>query len=199
MRKFSVKQRSTAIAAIGAVGLVIGLAACNSSNQESAQQNTDSANLENNQPLPNVTYSQQRENLIDIELAEVNDVQTTTFVTHNGDQDPINTCPSIGFGIPDTASLSNPLKPASNTGTWAEDIVGQQEPTGIYQPTTGEGTFTICLAGDGTPYISRVEDIVDTVGGPALWNMTMHSYSLTGAPTALARVAPSAKTPAHAK
>lgn len=200
MRKFSVKQRSTALIGIGAVGLVIGLAACNSNgNQESAQQNQDSTNLENNQPLPNVTYSQQRENLIDIELAEVNDVQTTTFLMHNGDQNPINTCPSIGFGIPDTASLSNPLKPASNSGSWADDVVGQEDPNGIYQPPASEGTFTICLAGDGTPYISRVEDLADTVGGPALWNMTTHSYSLTGAPTALARVAPPTKAPAHAK
>jgi hypothetical protein len=198
--KFTGRTRTIAGTAIVVVGLGIGLAACNSNgNQESAQQNQDSTNLENNQPLPNVTFSQERENMIDIELAEVNDVQTTTFVMHNGDRDPINSGPSIGFGIPDSASLSNPLKPASNSGSWADDVVGQEDPNGIYAPVSSEGTFVIFLAADGTPYIDRVEDTADTVGGPATWNMTTHSYSLTGAPTAIARTAPAAKVPAHAK
>jgi hypothetical protein len=186
-----IKSRKTyAVIGTGAVALAIvgGVAGCNSnSNSESSQQNTDSTNLENNQPLPYVTWSQARENLIDIELAQVNNVQTTTFVTHNGDPDPISSCPSIGFGIPDSASLSNPLKPASNSGSWADDVVGQEDPTGYYAPVSSAGTFTICLAADGTPYISRVEDNVDTVGGPATWDKTTHSYSLTGAPTAIAK------------
>lgn len=198
--KFTARKRATALIAAGTIGVALGLSACNNNgNSESAAQNADSTALETNQPLPHVTWSQERENLLDIELAEVNDVQTTTFVMHNGDQNPINSCPSIGFGIPDSASLSNPLKPASNNGTYAEDVVGQEDPNGIYAPTSSEGTFTICLDATGQPYISRDEDVVDTVGGPAQWNDTTHSYSLTGAPTAIAHTAPAGTKPAKGK
>lgn len=194
--KITARRRAAALIAAGAVALAVGLSACNSNNSENAAQNADSTNLENNQPLPNVTWSQERENLIDIELAEVNDVQTTTFVMHNGDQNPISSCPSIGFGIPDSASLSNPLKPDSNSGSWADDVVGQEDPNGIYAPTSSEGTFVICLDSTGQPYINRVEDVVDTAGGPAQWNDATHSYALTGAPTAIARTAPASAKPA---
>lgn len=194
--KITARKRAAALITAGAVALAVGLSACNSNNSENAAQNADSTNLENNQPLPNVTWSQERENLIDIELAEVNDVQTTTFVMHNGNQNPISSCPSIGFGIPDSASLSNPLKPDSNSGSWADDVVGQEDPNGIYAPTSSEGTFVICLDATGQPYINRVEDDVDTAGGPAQWNDATHSYSLTGAPTAIARTAPASAKPA---
>jgi hypothetical protein len=195
--KLTARKRATALAAAGAAVLAIGLSGCNNNgNSESAAQNADTNALENNQPLPHVTWSQERENLIDIELAEVNDVQTTTFVMHNGDQNPISSCPSIGFGIPDSASLSNPLKPDSNSGTYAGDVVGQEDPNGIYAPTSSEGTFVICLDSAGQPYINRVEDDADTVGGPAQWNDTTHSYSLNGAPTAIAHAAPATAKPA---
>jgi hypothetical protein len=198
--KFTARKRPAALIAAGVAVLAIGLSACNNNgNSESAAQSADSTALETNQPLPHVTWSQERENLIDIELAEVNDVQTTTFVMHNGDQNPINSCPSIGFGIPDSASLSNPLKPDSSSGTYAGDVVGQEDPNGIYAPTSSEGTFVICLDSTGQPYINRVEDDVDTVGGPAQWNDTTHSYSLIGAPTAIAHTAPASAKAATSK
>lgn len=179
----------TAVVVVGVAG---GLAACSHNNPQTAEgkaQATDSQNAENNQPIPNVKWSQERENLIDIELAEVGDVQTTTWITHNGDANPIFSCPSIGFGIPDTASLSNPLQPYQGPDTTdGSDVVGQMDPNLIYQPTTGEGTFIICLTSTGSPYISRFEDNADTVGGPAVWNDTTHAGSLVGAPTASARV-----------
>ena len=188
--KFTARKKLTAVIAAGAIALAVGLSACGGNNSENAAQNADSTALENNQPLPHVTWSQEREGLIDIELAEVNDVQTTTFVMHNGDQNPINSCPSIGFGIPDSASLSNPLKGTGVSGVSGAIAVGQEDPNGIYAPTSSEGTFTICLDATGQPYISRDEDTVDTVGGPAQWNDATHSYSLIGAPTALAHTAP---------
>lgn len=198
--KFTARNRATALIAAGTIGVALGLSACNNNgNSESAAQNADSTALETNQPLPNVTWSQERENLIDIELAEVNDVQTTTFVMHNGDQNPISSCPSIGFGIPDSASLSNPLKGTGVSGVSGAIAVGQEDPNGIYAPTSSEGTFVICLDSTGQPYINRVEDSVDTAGGPAQWNDTTHSYALTGAPTAIARTAPAGAKPAKGK
>ena len=185
---------------IGAVTLVpflaLGLAACNSGSgqsngnqQESQQQQADTNSLESNQPLPHFSVSQERQNMIDIETAQADDVETTTFWMNMGDRDPIGSCPSIGFGIPDTASLSNPEQ-INNFGQYGGGNVttGQMDPTGIYTPTGSMGTFIICLASSGQPYIDRIESTVDTYGGPAVWDYTAHEGKLVGAPTAAASI-----------
>jgi hypothetical protein len=193
--QFTVHISRKVAAVIGFCVLAVALctvAACSHNNAQVAEgkaQATDSANAENNQPIPNVKWSQERENLIQIELAEVGDVQTTSWVTHQGDADPIYSCPSIGFGIPDTAQLSNPLQPYQGPDTTdGSDVVGQMDPNLIYQPTGDQGTFVICLTSTGQPYINRFEDNVDTVGGAGVWNDTTHSGQLVGAPTASATI-----------
>jgi len=183
--------------------LFLGLAACQDSSspppssgnqQEHAQQQADTNALENNQPLPHFNYSQERQNMIDIETAQADDVETTTFWMNMGDSDPIGSCPSIGFGIPDTASLSNPLQTEWNSGGSngsygvASAVTGQMDPTGIYAPTGSMGTYIICLASSGQPYIDRIESTVDTYGGPAVWDYGKHMGKLVGAPTAAANV-----------
>lgn len=185
------RKKVISLAAAGAVGLTIGVAGCtNHSNNgavnEGKQQGADTTNILNNQPLPAIKWSQWRQDLISVEMAESNDTQTTSFVTHMGSPDPIFTCPSIGFPIPVTASLSNPQTPYQgpiNTGP-DDPTVGQMDPNGVYMPPAGEGTWLVCLDATGMPYISYNEDNVDAVGGPATWNYTKHSYDLVGAPTA---------------
>lgn len=185
------------VASVLAVAAVVSVAACSSSStangnsQESQQQQQDTTNLEQSQKLPIVFYSQERANLIDIELAEVNDVRTTTFIKSMSDVDPIFSCPSIGFGIPDSASLSNPQQigwsyNGWNNGTLDSGVVGQMDPNGIYAPTSSAGTWVICLDDQGVAYINRFEDNADTIGAPAEWNYTKHFIVVTGAPTALA-------------
>lgn len=178
-----------------ALGLILAGSACshtvsNGNTAESAQQAQDSTNLENSQPLPIVFASQERANLIDIELAQVNDVRTTTFVKAMGNADPIFSCPSVGFGIPDSASLSNPSQIEQryfpNTNSWDSGVVDQMDPTGIYAPLSSAGTWVICLDDHGTAYINRFEDNADTVGAPAEWNYTKHFIVINGSPTALA-------------
>lgn len=193
------KASKLLVSSVLALSLVGGVAACsttssNGNNIESKQQQQDTLNLERSQPLPAVFYSQERENLIDIELAEVNVVRTTSFVpTMTGDA-LLYSCPSIGFGIPDSASLSNPSQIGWNYNGWGNGrmdsgVIGQMDPNGIYAPTASEGTWIICLSTTGQPYISRFEDRTDTVGGPAEW--VVHPANgqhivMTGAPTALA-------------
>lgn len=182
------------------VGLGLGAVACSSNSSdgnagESKAQHQDTTNLETNQPLPIVYFSQERENLIDIELAEVNDVRTTSFVpTFSGDA-LLYSCPSIGFGIPDSASLSNPAQISSayvngNGGQgWSDGVIGQMDPNGIYAPTSSQGTWLICITVTGQPYINRFESTTDTIGGPAEWHQVPvngQHIIMTGAPTALA-------------
>ena len=185
------RKKVISLAAVGAVGLTIGLSACgghtnNGAVNESKEQGTDTSNILNNQPLPGIKWSQWRQDLISVEEAESNDTQTTSFVMHQGDNDPIFSCPSVGFPIPVTVSLSNPQMPYQgpiNTGP-DDPTVGQMDPNGVYMPPDGQGTWLVCLDATGMPYISYNEDNVDAVGGPATWDYTKHNYTLTGAPTA---------------
>jgi hypothetical protein len=181
------------LAAVPVAFLVVGLAACgghsstSGQKSENAQQSQDTTNLESSQPLPTVYYSQERANLEDIELAEVNDVRTTSFVLGNNGDVLIYSCPSIGFGIPDSASLSNPEQ-VVGLGNYNAVTTGQMDPTGIYAPASSAGTWLICLTASGQPYINRFEPNVSTIGGPASWVQApkngQHIVS-TGAPTAL--------------
>ena len=194
MKKPSKKQLS-ALAAVPVLGLTLGLAACNNNNNgnhaEHVAQQQDTTSLENNQPLPHFNYSQERQNMKDIEAAEAQNVQTTSFFMNFGSPDPVGSCPSIGFGIPDSASLSNPLQ--TQGGGNQDTAIGQMDPTGIYAPVSSAGTFIICLTASGQPYIDRIESSVDTYGGPAAWNYTKHMAQMSGAPTAAAVLLPTSK------
>ena len=198
MRIVKLSSRRTAWTAAAASAMVVALTvtatACNNGNNgnnaEHAAQQQDTTALENNQPLPHFNYSQERQNMKDIEAAEAQNVQTTSFFMNFGDPDPIGSCPSIGFGIPDSASLSNPLQTAGGNNDTA---IGQMDPTGIYAPVSSAGTFIICLTASGSPYIDRIESSVDTYGGPATWNYTKHMAQMSGAPTAAASLVPPSK------
>jgi hypothetical protein len=94
LTKEDVLNLKTGLVAVVLATLAIGLGACSSTSSdgntsESQQQQTDTTNLEQAEKLPIVFYSQERANLIDIELAEVNDVRTTTFIKALGNIDPI--------------------------------------------------------------------------------------------------------------
>ena len=191
--------------AAGAIGSVLigvaALTACSHGSvptgqtKESAQQAQDQTNLENSQPLPIVFYSQERQNLIDIELAEVNDVRTTSFLIGYGHL--LWSGPTIGFGIPDSASLSNPTQiswkyNSWNGGSMDDGVIDQMDPNGIYAPTTSAGTWVIGLDANGVAYINRMEDNVDTLGCPAEWDAKAYAageqpMKCTGAPTAIAQ------------
>lgn len=203
---FKGRRKWFALLPLLAIGLVLGLTACGatsgqapppSGNQaESSEQTQDTNNILNNQPLPNIKWSQWRQDLIGVEEAESNDVATTSFVMSYANQNPIFSCPSIGFPIPVTASLSNPQQAQWNSGGSNGNYgvagvpVGQMDPNGVYMPPSGAGTWVVCTDGSGAPYITYAEDNVDAVGGPAVWNDSSHSYSLVGAPTAGVQTAP---------
>lgn len=187
------RKRIVALAAVPVLAATVSLTACtgnNGNSKEHAQQQADTTSLENNQPIPHFNYSQARQNLIDIETAMANDVQTTTFFMNYGVPDPIGSCPSIGFGIPDSASLSNPLQTAGGNNDAA---IGQMDPYGFYAPTSSAGTWVICLYATGQPYIDRIESLANTYGGPATWNYAKHIGQLVGAPTAAASLVPPSK------
>jgi hypothetical protein len=167
---------------VTAAAAAVTLAACSHPSAEQLQQQQDTNTLVNNQPLPHFNYSQERQALIEAEKAAADGTQTTTFFFNQGVTDPIFTCPSIGLGIPDSASLSNPLQP-TNPGGNGNIAIGQMDPFGIYVPTSSAGTYVICVNAQGQEYLVRWEGFVQTVTAPAVWDMKTHTEKLIGAPT----------------
>jgi len=189
MRNLLARHRAiTGVAAVVLTGIIVSACAQGGSAAQQAANGSDTQasatgfhQLQINQPVPLVNWSQYRETLIEIELAQAHTVQTTSFFFNQGVQDPVSTCPSIGFGVASTTELTNPLQddlqgPNGNAGV----ALAQPDPTnGVYSGNS-TGTYVVCVNGDGTNYINYWEGFVQTVTGPAVWNESTHSVQLTG-------------------
>src|SRR6185503_20170843 len=183
------KYKKVVISSVAGLALAVSLTACHSAQtsngqaNESKQQAHDTTNLFSNQPIPGFNYSQMRQNLIEIETAEADGVQTTSFFfTANGTA-PIDSCPSIGVPIPNTASLSNPSQITWGANNAGPAVTDQMDPNGVYAPTSSEGTFVMCIDSDGKTDPHYWEGVVDTVFAPAVWDDTTKSIKVTGAPS----------------
>lgn len=161
---------------------------------ENAQQQADTASLEQSQPIPHFNWSQIRQTLIDAETISANSTQTTSFFFQQGAPDPVYSCPSIGMPVANTAQLSNPdqVLPDPNTSSGSV-ITAQEDPNGIYAPAASEGTYVICVNSSGQDYLDYWEGNVLTVTGAAEWNEATHSLKVTGAPTAAIHTGPPSK------
>lgn len=171
------------------VFLGTGAASCDGSTPngnaaEHAAQQADTTTLENNQPIPHFNFSQERQSLIAAETAAANGTQTTSFFfTDNGTQ-PVFKCPSIGMGVPDSASLSNPDQVVYRGGSGSADpgmVVGQEDPDGIYTPASSTGTFVNCINSQGQEVLARWEGLVMTFTSGATWSGS--GLQLVGQPT----------------
>lgn len=163
-------KRTATIAALGGAALLAGCSSGSSANQQEGEAQGDIAGrFLNAQPIPERPWSQYRQTLIDAESAQMDGTQTTSFWFSRGaagQGTPIGSCPSLGFPVPASAQLSNPLQAVG--GSQSATSIGQMEPNGVYTGNT-EGTFVICAGSGGKPYMVYVEADVVTVGGPAEW------------------------------
>ena len=184
-KRFSITLAAIAAGAIFLAACQTGPTVPKGQNLENNQQKTSTESLVNNQPLPHFAYSQMRQNLIEIETAEANGVQTTSFFFNQGQRDPVNHCPSIGVPLPNTASLSNPQQVVDGSGDrgGGNVTIGQMDPNGIYVPASSTGTFVICIDAQGHPYADYWEGFVKTVFAPAKWNTSTHEVELIGPPS----------------
>ncbi len=168
-------------AALIIAGLAVTASSCeDEATREDRETAAASLNrLNDSQPVPEFRWSQIRQNLIEITRAQAETTQTTSFFFNMGVVDPITVCPSIGFPIPTTAQLTNPLQRV-RSGNGA--VIAQVEQTGIY---TGDstGTYVICIDATGAAYAQYWEGFVSTVAGPAEWDQTKGQVQLIGPPS----------------
>lgn len=154
--------------------------------KDQASTNSQLDRYQKNQPVPASDWSQYRQTVIDVETAQVHGVATTTFFFNMGTDNPIKVCPSIGFPVASTAQLTNPDQVVY--GYQSPSVIAQQEPNGVY---TGDssGTYIVCVADNGSKYISYWEGSVHAEGGAAHWDKTQGMITLDGAPTVEATTA----------
>lgn len=135
------------------------------------------------QPVPALTNSQVRQNLIEIKEAIAEGVETTSFFFNLGQSDPIKSCPSIGVPIPASAQLTNPEQPITQSSLHHSSggnlTLPQMDPDGIYTGETS-GTYVLCIEARGNPYVSYWEGYVLSEFAPAKWNYEEHRVELTG-------------------
>lgn len=182
-------NRTITLASVAVVS-VVALAGCSQQNDqanhnEQKAQSTIQGTLDTNQPIPMATHSEMRQVLTDVENYQLKGVATTSFFYNQGVQNPIFVCPSIGFPIPTTDSLTNPHQISSAPqigGGNAYDVLDQMEPTGIYAGDS-TGTYVECVDPTGQRYAKYWEGFVDTIGGPAHWDAGQHQEVLDGTPT----------------
>lgn len=161
-------MKKTAI--IITAALALGLAACETGPGDAAQSDEKLTegilrDLQRAHPVPQFRRSQIRQNLVELTTAQAETTQTTTFFFNMGVEEPVNSCPSIGFPIPATMQLTNPEQIArSYSGGYA--ILPQVEPTGVYTGDT-TGTYAMCIDARGNAYAVYWEGFVQTVTGPA--------------------------------
>ena len=180
-----------------AIVLVLAGAACTSTTTTAQRAAKDSANteqasiaagltnMERSQPLPRFSWSQLRQNLIELESAQADTTQTTSFFFNQGVQDPVQMCPSVGFPIASTTELSNPEQKITDVGRSGGNgnvTIPQIDPNGVYAGTS-TGTYVMCIDAQGRTYADYWEGFVQTVTGPARWNTTTHDVEFVGAPS----------------
>lgn len=167
--------------------LAILVAGCGSNNSGSDGLKAErkiQADIETNysraQPVPGLTNSQVRENLIEIQEAVAEGVETTSFFFNLGMTDPIKTCPSIGVPIPSTAQLTNPEQVIEKGEHDSGSVtIPQMDPTGIYSGDS-EGTYVLCIDATSKGYVSYWEGSVLTEFAPATWDYDKHQVKLLG-------------------
>lgn len=172
---------------LAAITLLAALTAGCTQESEALREDREAAEanlnrLNDTQPVPEFPWTQIRQNLIEINRAQAETTQTTSFFFNMGVVGPISSCPSIGFPIPTTAQLTNPKQAARAGRDGSRFVVDQAEQTGIY---TGDstGTYVICVNAQGDAFAQYWEGFVATVSGPAEWDSDTQQIRLVGPPS----------------
>lgn len=138
--------------------------------KDQVKTNQIMADLGQTQPMPKISYSQTRASLIKILELEGN-VTATWTVERSMDGRVLTVFPSIGYPIPGGTSLTNPQQItcrsySTTSSAYSCGTIGQAEPTGVFPPTTSEGTRVIQILPDGSKVVFYSEGKLSTYAYP---------------------------------
>ena len=115
---------------------------------EQGQQREAVNSIIRNQPIPDLGgYSFERQIVIETYLARNNTIATYAYMIAM-DGKLIEICPSIGYPIPYSTQLTNPLRTVDGYNT--STAVANAEPNGLYPPGDAAATLVQCVQPDGS-------------------------------------------------
>lgn len=117
---------------------------------EASSQDVQMQQFLRNQPVPSFDWSLERHMLISLYIARQRATNTYSYVQSEFTGKVLWSCPSIGFPIPYATQLTNPQKVTSQYGLdgnshYADGVVSQQEPNGLFSPPAADGTWVPCV------------------------------------------------------
>lgn len=125
------------------------------SRAEQAQQYQGNLAIVQNQPAPDLGgYSFERQVLIETYLARNNTVSTFSYL-FTFDGKIVEICPSIGYPIPYSTQLTNPMKVE-----YSSLAIPNAEPNSLYPPSDAVATLVQCVNSDGSVSPTYIEDNV---------------------------------------
>lgn len=115
---------------------------------EQGQQREAVNSIIQNQPIPNLGgYSFERQIVIETYLARNNTIATYAYM-FTMDGKIVEICPSIGYPIPYSTQLTNPVRTMND---YVEgSVVSNAEPNGLYPPGDAAATLVQCVQPDGS-------------------------------------------------
>lgn len=117
------------------------------SQEERKQQTTANLAIVQNQPLPDLGgYSFERQIVIETYYARNNTIATYAYMI-SMDGKIIEICPSIGYPIPYSTQLSNPMKVEYQS---SGAVIPNAEPNSLYPPSDAAATLVQCVNPDGS-------------------------------------------------
>jgi len=139
--------------------------------REQAAQSRLTAESQMTVGMPNITNFNQKKQLKAIIEAfdQPNLITYSYLVGMTGNHVPL--CRSQGYGFNEATQFTNPQQiewRESGESGLASGVVGQADPTGLYAPTTSEGTLLMCLTTGGKVLPVRSEPNVLTL--PVPWD-----------------------------
>jgi hypothetical protein len=121
--------------------------------------------------MPNITnFNQKKQLKAIIEAFDQPNLITYSYIVNmSGKAVPL--CRSQGYGFNEATQFTNPLaiewRQGQGSGSSiASGVVGQADPTGLYSPTTSEGTLLMCLTTAGKVLPVRSEPSILTLPVP---------------------------------
>lgn len=125
---------------------------------EQQQQGSGNLAIVQNQPVPDLGgYSFERQIMIETYLARNNTISTFSYLL-TFDGRIIEICASIGYPIPYSTQLANPMKIEDR---YEGDVaIPQAEPNSLYPPSSAAATLIQCVNSDGSVSPTYIEDNV---------------------------------------
>ena len=172
-----ITRRLIAIFAIATMGFfVLTAESCDgqtpptANQKEQAAQSRITAEANATVGMPNITnFNQKKQLKAIIEAFDQPNLITYSYTqaAYTGKLTPL--CRSQGYGFNEATQFTNPMqsewKWTGNSGI-ASAVLGQPDPSGVYSPTTSEGTLLMCLTTTGKVLPVRSEPNIITLPVP---------------------------------